>query len=368
MASSRHPFSYLDEPLRDRHNRGRIKTTYIVAMVKDLTSSLLDRQNILNNRYALEKLEEHLGLGGTYYEGELLFTKQQLVEIFGVSESSIEKYLASHSDELKANGYTVLKGRKLRDFKALMDVSVTDYGNKTPTLGVFTFRATLNLAMVLVESDRARAIRSRILDIVIDVMAERAGGHTKYINQRDCNYLPAAYQEFNYRKTFTDALDRYLEMGKIKYGLYTNQVYYIVFREKAKEYKQILSLEKGDNPRDTMYAEVLKAIASLENGLAAEMQAQSEQLGRKLTQMEVDTIFNAAEKNPYLKPIIEDARIKMASRDLGFRDALHQKLEAYIQSVPESDFEKFLGETSRSLEEQLSDPALLAVFKRLKDR
>ena len=117
-----------------------------------------------------------------------------------------------------------------------------------------------------------------------------------------------------------------------------------------------------------MYTEVLKAIASLENGLAAEMQAQSEQLGRKLTQMEVDTIFNAAEQNPYLKPIIEDARVKMASRDLGFRDALHQKREAYIQSVPESDFEKFLGETSRSLEEQLSDPALLAVFKRLKDR
>jgi hypothetical protein len=69
-----------------------------------------------------------------------------------------------------------------------------------------------------------------------------------------------------------------------------------------------------------------------------------------------------AEQNPYLQPIIEDARIKMASRDLGFRDALHQKLEAYIQSVPESDFEKFLGEASRSLKEQLSDPSLLAVF------
>lgn len=337
-------------------------------MVKDLTSSPLDRQNILNNRYALEKLEEHLGLGGTYYEGELLFTKQQLVEIFGVSESSIEKYLASHSEELRANGYVVLRGQRLRDFKALMDVSVTDYGNKTPTLGVFTFRAMLNLAMVLVESDHARAIRSRILDIVIDVMAERAGGHTKYINQRDCNYLPAAYQEFSYRKTFTDALDNYLDMGKFKYGVYTNKVYQIVFREKAEEYKQILSLSKKDSVRDTMYAEVLKAVASLENGLAAEMKAQSEKLERKLKQAEVNALFDAAEKNPYLHPIIEDARIKMASRDLGFRDALHQKLEAYIQSIPESDFEKFLGEASRSLEEQLSDPALLAVFKRLKDR
>jgi hypothetical protein len=337
-------------------------------MERDLTSSPLDRQNILNNRYALEKLEEHLGLGGTYYEGELLFTKQQLVDIFSVSESSIEKYLASHSDELRSSGYSVLRGQRLRDFKALMDVSVTNYGNKTPTLGVFTFRATLNLAMVLVESDRARSIRSRILDIVIDVMAERAGGHTKYINQRDCNYLPAAYQEFSYRKAFTDALDNYLDMGKFKYGVYTNKVYQIVFREKAQEYKQILSLGKKDSPRDTMYAEVLKAIASLENGLAAEMSSQSEQLGRKLKPAEVNILFDSAEKNPYLQPIIEDARIKMASRDLGFRDALHQKLEAYIQSVPESDFEKFLGEASRSLKEQLSDPSLLAVFRRLKDR
>ncbi len=337
-------------------------------MTKDLTSSPLDRQNILNNRYALAKIEEHLGLVGIYNDGELLFTKQQLVDIFGISESTIEKYLASHSDELRANGYTVLRGQKLRDFKALQDVSVTDYGNKTPALGVFTFRATLNLAMVLVESDLARAMRSRILDIVIDTIAERTGGHTKYINQRDQNYLPAAYQEFNYRKTFTDALDYYLDLGKFKYGIYTNKVYEIVFREKAQEYKQILSLGKKDSVRDTMYAEVLTAIASLENGLAEEMKAQSEKLGRKLTKAEVDALFTAAEQNPYLKPIIQEARTKMASRDLGFRDALHQNLEAYIQSVPESDFEKFLGETSRSLEEQLSDPTFLAVFKRLKDR
>ncbi|CAM5214079.1 hypothetical protein OURE66S_04261 [Oligella ureolytica] len=57
----------------------------------------------------------------------------------------------------------------------------------------------------------------------------------------------------------------------------------------------------------------------------------------------------------------------MASRDLCFRDALHHKLESYIQSVPEADFERFLGEKSKSLQEQLSDPETLAVFKRLKD-
>lgn len=337
-------------------------------MTTDLTTSQHNRQNILNNPYALSKVEEYLELGGVLFEDEMLFTKQQLVQIFDISDSTIEKYLAAHTDELRNNGYRVLKGRKLREFKALSDVSVINYGDKSPALGVFSFRAALNLAMLLTESDRARMIRSRILDIVIDVMAERAGGHTKYINQRDLNYLPTAYQEFNYREVFTDALNNFVEMGKGKYGLYTNEIYKLVFRENAKEYKQILKLSKSDSARNTMYAEVLSAVSSVENGLAHDMKIKSEQLGRKLQPSELNEIIQAAETNPYLNPIIEDARIKMASRDLGFRDALHHKLEAYIQSVPTQDFERFLGEASRSLQEQLADPETMAVFKRLKNR
>jgi hypothetical protein len=337
-------------------------------MTTDLTTSHHNRQNILNNPYALSKVEEYLELGGVLFESEMLFTKQQLAQIFDISDSTIEKYLAAHTDELRNNGYRVLKGQKLRDFKALSDVSVINYGDKSPSLGVFNFRATLNLAMLLTESERARLIRSRLLDIVIDVMAERTGGHTKYINQRDPNYLPASYQEFNYREIFTDALNHFVEMGKGKYGLYTNEVYKLVFRENATEYKQILRLSKKDNARDTMYSEVLTAVASVENGLAQEMKTKSEQLGRKLQPNELNEIIQAAESNPYLKPVIEDARIKMASRDIGFRDALHHKLEVYIKSVPTQDFERFLGETSRSLEEQLADPEIMAVFKRLKDR
>jgi len=33
-------------------------------MTKDLTTSDISRQNILNNNYALEKVELHLALGG----------------------------------------------------------------------------------------------------------------------------------------------------------------------------------------------------------------------------------------------------------------------------------------------------------------
>ncbi len=339
-------------------------------MNKELTTSLVARKNVLNNSYALQQLESHLELSGFVFEGEALFTKQQAAGILAIDERTIDRYLSSHSDELEASGYRIIKGKLLKNIKLsyVNDTDVVDINPKAPSLGVFSFRALLNLAMLVTESDRAKAIRSRMLDIVLDVIAEKAGGHTKYINQRDRDYLPAAYMEDSYRKQFTSALNSYLEMGKHKYAVYTDKIYKAVFCENAAEYKKVLKLADSDKTRDTMYAEVLKAIASFEHGLAEQMQTESERLGRKLKPLELDALIAAAESNPFLKPSIEDARIRMASRDLGFRDALHDKLEHYIQSVSEGDFDRFLGEKSRALEEQLADARTLEVLKRLKDR
>ncbi len=52
--------------------------------------------------------------------------------------------------------------------------------------------------------------------VLLDVVAQRASGHTKFINQRDKNYLLATFQEENYRKQFTDALESYVETSKWK--------------------------------------------------------------------------------------------------------------------------------------------------------
>ncbi len=51
-------------------------------MAKDLTASSYDRQNILNNRYALQHAEQHLALGGMQFHGETGFTKQQLMAFY----------------------------------------------------------------------------------------------------------------------------------------------------------------------------------------------------------------------------------------------------------------------------------------------
>jgi len=336
-------------------------------MTKDLTSSTVSRQNILNNNYALEQIESNLSLGGTYWHDDTIFTKAKVAEILEIDERTIDRYIESNSGELSKNGYRVLRGKELKELKESFgnDMNVV---TKTTVLGVFSFRAILNIAMLVTESERAKAIRSKILDIVIDVMAQKSGGHTKYINQRDEDYLPSAYKEHTYRKEFTDALDNYLPTDKWKYAKYTNKIYEVIFLENATEYKKILDLKEKDKIRETMYAEVLNAISSFEHGLAVEMKQEFEKLGRKLTTTELDALIKKASQNPYLMPHINDARAKMASRDLCFRDALHHKLENYIQSVPQGDFDKFLGEASKSLEERLSDPETLAVLKRLKDR
>lgn len=332
----------------------------------DLTQSVVSRQNILNNQYAMYEVEKQLNLNGINFKNEIIYTKEQLANLFEVDIRTIERYLESNKEELNKNGYRILRGEELRELKEYLvfdpDINV---GVKIQMLGVFSFRALLNMAMLISESVRAREIRSVVLDIVIDVINKKVGGNTKYINQRDEEFLNSWYSEENYRKDFTNALDKYVDMGSVKYGIYTNRVYEHIFKENAKEYKNILKLKSKDRIRDTLYSEVLDLISSYEVGLAYEMKIESERLGRKLKRNEVDRIFNVFHEHPSRKPLLDKARNKMASRDLAFRDALHIQLENYITPIEKDDFERFIGVKSKELKERLEEAK--DVFKRLKE-
>lgn len=332
--------------------------------MNDLTSSNVERQNILNNKYAIERVQEYVGLPGMLFDGEYRFTKQMVAEFFEVDASTIDRYLEKFSDELKHNGYILSRGKSLKDFK-LQFGHLMDKATKTTQLGLFNFRSFLNLAMLLIESEKARLLRSKMLDIVIDTINQKTGGNTKYINQRDTDYLSSAINEPKYRKIFTSALNDYLDMGNYKYAVYTDKIYQFIFKEKAKEYKEILKLKEKENIRETMYAEVLDLIASFEAGLAFEMEKKSKALGRKLISHEVDAIFNEFASHPAQLPHVEKARIKMASRDLHFRDAFHHRLEQYIQSISPEDFNRFIGDQSMDFNKQLEQAK--DVFKRLKN-
>lgn len=340
-------------------------------MSKDLTNSAVDRQNILNNPYALAEIEKAAGVRGIPFEGKTVVLKEQVAAFFEVTVRTVENYLEQNAEELARNGYEVLKGNRLKTLKLAiqaMDVPETDFGNmaKTPQLGVLDFRAFLNLAMLLTESERAGLLRKAILDIVIDTINRRTGGGTKYINQRDEDFIQAAFIEENYRKQFTDALKDCVDMGHFKYALYTDRIYLSIFREKAKEYRAVLRLDGRASVRDTFYSEVLDLIAAYECGFADALNRAFTSKARRLNSWEVDQLFKEFEAQAHWKPLIEKARIKMASRDLAFRDALHLQLKEYVAPLQRDDFERFLGEKSKELADRLEEAK--DVMKRLKER
>jgi hypothetical protein len=340
-------------------------------MSKELTNSAVDRQNILNNPYALSEIEKAAGIRGIPFEGKTVVLKEQVAAFFEVTVRTVENYLEQNAEELAQNGYEVLKGKRLQELKLAiqgLDDPETEFGNisKAPQLAAFDFRAFLNLAMLMRESERAGLLRKAILDIVIDTINRRTGGGTKYINQRDEDFIQSAFIEEDYRKQFTDALKDCVDMGNFKYAVYTDKIYVSIFREKAQEYRRVLRLDKRANVRATFYSEVLDLIAAYECGFADSLIKDSKAKGRKLTLWEVDSLFKTFEAQAHWKPLIEKARNKMASRDLAFRDALHLQLEEYVTPLQREDFERFLGEKSKELAERLEEAK--EVMKRLKER
>ena len=335
--------------------------------MNDLTISNIERQNVLNNRYAVDVLQEHLGFTGMLFEGEYRFTKKMVADFYEVDLSTIDRYLSQYADELKHNGYILSKGKQLKELK-LQFAHVINEASKTTQLGLFNFRAVLNMGMLLTESEKAKQVRARILDIVISTINKRAGGGTKFINTRDIDFLPAAIEEDNYRKNFTNAVGKYVQGHKnFKYAQITDIIYQAVFKEKAREYRALLCLDKDENVRHTLYAEVLRCISSFENGIGFAIETEYKTNGGKLLSLDrVKELIAEQEQSPAMQPFIYDARTKMASRDVAFRDVFHNNIAGYLRAVTPDEFDRFIGDKSIDFEEIMNLPENREVLKRLK--
>ena len=145
--------------------------------MNDLTVSNIERQNVLNNKYAVAKIQDNLGIIGIEFEGEYRFTKKMVADFYEVDISTINRYLAEYEDELKYNGYVLCKGKHLKELKLQFGHLINET-SKTTQLGLFNFRAFLNIGMLLTESEKAKQVRSAILDIVIATINEKVGGGT----------------------------------------------------------------------------------------------------------------------------------------------------------------------------------------------
>ncbi|MCH1712936.1 DNA-binding protein [Lactococcus petauri] len=301
-------------------------------MERDLTQSSIERQIVLNNPFALEKAQKEFNLEGMY------FTNQQIADFYEVSLPTIERAISENQDELKANGLKIVTGQELNDLISNQFVTIKNDGRKLRNLTISTVRGVLNFGMLLKNSDKARFVRSRILDIAMSSISEKTTGNTKYINQNDKDYLTSAQVESVERKNFTDALNHYVDMNNYKYAYFTNAVYKAIFKERAQEYKKLLNLDKKENARHTMYSEVLLSIASFEAGLAYEIENKSNECGRKLTKVETDDIIERFSAHPAQKPHVNKAREKMYNRDDTLRDIQHEKISDYRTAMSEEDY------------------------------
>ena len=69
-------------------------------MKPTLSTSAIDRKNILNNSFAIEHIQEEVGIKGLQFEDKYILTVKQVALFFEVDERTIERYLSEHSTRI----------------------------------------------------------------------------------------------------------------------------------------------------------------------------------------------------------------------------------------------------------------------------
>ena len=64
-------------------------------MSKDLTISNIERQNVLNNRLAVDAIIAKIEMPGMFFENEFRFTKSMVAEFYNVDISTIHNWCKS---------------------------------------------------------------------------------------------------------------------------------------------------------------------------------------------------------------------------------------------------------------------------------
>lgn len=114
-----------------------------MMMSKELTNSTIERQNVLNNPFAVTEIKKAVDLRCIFFEDRNWLNKEQIASFFEVDVRTIERYLEKYGDELRLNGYEVLRGNRLKLFKLTVKEQFdTDIGGgiKTQQLGIFDFK------------------------------------------------------------------------------------------------------------------------------------------------------------------------------------------------------------------------------------
>jgi hypothetical protein len=110
-------------------------------MDKNLSISTIGRQNVLNNRFAVESIQQALNVE-MLFDRQYCFTKQMVVDFYKIDERTIKRYIKKYAQELRANGYFLFGGNGLKKFKLQFGQAI-NVPTKTTFIGLFIFRTFL---------------------------------------------------------------------------------------------------------------------------------------------------------------------------------------------------------------------------------
>lgn len=121
---------------------------------KELREQMIDRVEVL------DRVKELILLPNTEYA-----TTEQVARYFEVGLEAIQSLIKDNRSELTTNGFGIRKRKEILNvLKEQLEINIPNRG-----MNLFPKRAILNVAMLLRDSEVAKEIRTRLLDIVQDV-------------------------------------------------------------------------------------------------------------------------------------------------------------------------------------------------------
>lgn len=155
----------------------------------ELLTNVKRREENMNRVEVLDAVKTLLSLPNTE-----LYTTEMVADYYEVEIDTIKKLVERNVDELAKNNYKVLTGDELRDIKSLCQIK-----SRARSLATFTKRTVLNVGMLLRDSEIAKEVRSRLLDITHDAEKDNGSMNTvvSELNEEQQLMLSRMEAEFN---------------------------------------------------------------------------------------------------------------------------------------------------------------------------
>lgn len=153
----------------------------------DLLEKQEMRNKVINRTEVLDKVGDLLLLPNTEYA-----TIEQVANYYNVGIEAIQSIVKRQRDELNSDGFKTLTGSETKSFLVKSNMNVTNFrgyfeadGQRFAyrSNGLFPKRAILRVGMLLRDSEIAKEVRTRLLDIVHDVEQENPEIITNVISE-----------------------------------------------------------------------------------------------------------------------------------------------------------------------------------------